>query len=270
VRVRADDSGTDKGEADVLGILQPDGSKIITLNSPIENLNSKAQTRLGVPAGGGDKVLADLVDAGGQNFDGFASNWYGQTPNTNDATQSNASQQPQIVNAGSVIQENGRPAIEFDNSSDTELEANPISYSNLTAYAVTKVTNVPTSNAHVISEKLGFLLKSAQNSTNYPRFQPYDSGYVTAEYQVNALNTQNLVFGVVDTDAKIFVNNNAGTTDTFGSFNNPGNTLTIGDTRQADDAGHNGTIQEAVVFDNNLINEKDKIETNINNFYGIF
>jgi hypothetical protein len=118
IRNRAEDAGTDKGEADVLPRLQPDGSKIIELNSPIENLNSKAQSRLGAPAGGGDKVFADLVDAGGANYDGFVSKGYDQSGNSNDATQSTASNQPQIVNSGSVLKNNGIPYIKFDGSDD--------------------------------------------------------------------------------------------------------------------------------------------------------
>jgi hypothetical protein len=40
----------------------------------------------------------------------------------------------------------------------------------------------------VLAQTNGFLLKSGQNPTNYPRFQPYDTGYKTAEYEVNSLN----------------------------------------------------------------------------------
>lgn len=111
VRCRADDQGTTKGEADVLPVLQPDGSKIITLDSPIENFS-------GTPFSGDGYVLADLVDAGNRNYDGLTSKWYEQTSNKNDATQAGAASQPKIVDAGSVIQKNGKPALEFDGSDD--------------------------------------------------------------------------------------------------------------------------------------------------------
>jgi len=111
VRVRADDQGTSKGEADALPILQPDGSKIITLDSPIENFQ-------GTPFSGDGYVLADLVDAGNGNYDGLISKWYGQTANKNDASNSTANEQPQIVNSGTVITEskNGKPALQFNNA----------------------------------------------------------------------------------------------------------------------------------------------------------
>tara|TARA_R100001198_G_C5235709_1_gene213703 strand:+ start:515 stop:1693 length:1179 start_codon:yes stop_codon:yes gene_type:complete len=45
--------------------------------------------------------------------DGFVVTWYDQSGGGNDATQSTASSQPQIVSAGSVILDNGLPCLDF-------------------------------------------------------------------------------------------------------------------------------------------------------------
>ena len=49
---------------------------------------------------------------------GFVTTWYDQSGNGNDATQTTASDQPQIVSSGSVILDNGKPSIQFDNTND--------------------------------------------------------------------------------------------------------------------------------------------------------
>ena len=53
--------------------------------------------------------------------DGFVTKWYDQSGNENDAvdaTQATDNDQPQIVDAGSTILENGKPAIQFDGVDD--------------------------------------------------------------------------------------------------------------------------------------------------------
>ena len=45
---------------------------------------------------------------------GFVTTWYDQSGNGNNATQSTAANQPRIVSSGSVITENGKPAVQFD------------------------------------------------------------------------------------------------------------------------------------------------------------
>ena len=116
LRARAfDPSGpADKGEADVK--YDPGADYFISLNSPIENLDANAQSRLGTNAGGGNKVLADLVDTDGSNYDGFTPKWHDQTVNGNDIANGTATEQPKIVNSGSVIKQNGKPALQHNNN----------------------------------------------------------------------------------------------------------------------------------------------------------
>ena len=51
---------------------------------------------------------------------GFVTTWYDQSGNGNDAEQTTAANQPKIYDSVSgVIEENGKPAVEFDGSDDT-------------------------------------------------------------------------------------------------------------------------------------------------------
>ena len=49
---------------------------------------------------------------------GFVTTWYDQSGNARNATQTTAANQPQIVSSGSVINENTKPCIQFDNTND--------------------------------------------------------------------------------------------------------------------------------------------------------
>ena len=50
--------------------------------------------------------------------DGHVTTWYDQTGNGNDATNSTESEQPLVVSAGTLVEENGKAAIDFDGVDD--------------------------------------------------------------------------------------------------------------------------------------------------------
>jgi hypothetical protein len=60
----------------------------------------------------GDLDTSSLLSFCGAG-DGFVTTWYDQSGNANNATQSTAGNQPQIVSSGSVILENSKPTISF-------------------------------------------------------------------------------------------------------------------------------------------------------------
>jgi hypothetical protein len=268
VRVRADDSGTDKGEADVLPILQPDNSKIITLNSPIENLNSKAQTRLGVPAGGGDKVFSDLVDAGGANYDGFVPTWYGQTPNTNDATQSTASNQPQIVNAGSVIQENNRPALKLNGNKyfDTNIGFS----GNKTCYIVINPDFGPTKFAGIICSDKSANRIILQNKNDY-LYQFYNSMLIieTEQYSGGVQSLITVTKNHTVATNKIFIDGSEANYGRRAAANSDVIANLQLFTRASNAESMVGTGQEIIIFGDDNLSERTGTEKNIDSFYNI-
>ncbi|HCP93644.1 MAG TPA: hypothetical protein DIU05_06395, partial [Bacteroidetes bacterium] len=71
---------------------------------------------IGFAAGGGLDTVTLKTFVGSGN--GFVTTWYDQSGNGRHATQATAANQPQIVNAGAVLTENGKPKIAFDGAND--------------------------------------------------------------------------------------------------------------------------------------------------------
>lgn len=216
----------------------------------------------------GDLDTAALLAHCGSG-DGTVSKWYDQSGDSRDASQTTVANQPQIVSSGSVITENGKPAVEFDGNDVLILSI--ISYTNISTIAVAKTTSIPSSNAHVVVQSVGVLLKSGQNQNNYPRFQPYDSGYKTAEYQVDSENQQLLLFGYTSSgNAYIYVNNNVGTSASISTLQSPANPFHIGLFPTVPNTSNNGPIQEVIIYPSDQSSNRSGIETNINHKYNIY
>jgi len=109
VEVRAFNGSADQGTADIMPYKIGD-EYWVDLNSTLENLDATAIGR-GLTT---SDTLGDLLSSGVNDYDGFVTTWFDQSGNANDATQSTAASQPQIASAGSLITENGKPAVEFD------------------------------------------------------------------------------------------------------------------------------------------------------------
>jgi len=82
-------------------------------------------TEIDIGFSGGTLDETALLNHVGSN-NGFVTKWYDQSGNGNDASNATASQQPQIVTSGSVVKENGKPAIAFDGSDDILVADNVI------------------------------------------------------------------------------------------------------------------------------------------------
>jgi len=95
--------------------------------------SGNTETDIGFSGGALDETA--LLNHVGSN-NGFVTKWYDQSGNGNDASNSTASEQPQIVSSGSVIKENGKPALEFDGSDDFfKIVNNEPIYENFTMYS---------------------------------------------------------------------------------------------------------------------------------------
>lgn len=71
-----------------------------------------------------DGTLAAFCGAG----DGFVKQWWDQSGNARHASQATTNAQPQIVDTGVVILEDGKPALRFDNSNDTLVLASTVAF----------------------------------------------------------------------------------------------------------------------------------------------
>jgi hypothetical protein len=224
---------------------------------------------LGAPAGGGDKVLADLVDSGNSNYDGYVPTWYGQTPNINNASNSTASEQPQIVNSGSVIKENGKPAIDFDGSDDTLTISTTTAQFlplNFTAFLVASQVNTGENFGELVGTNQEFLYGFLDGDRNVAIFteDTQNNNTLVKSITLSSDNKQHWRYYERNSN-ELFVqinkepvanNNNAPTS----------NTLLEKNLFLEPKQNKNCKFQEFIYFDKSGV-DKNQLRSNQNNFY---
>jgi hypothetical protein len=197
---------------------------------------------------------------------GFVTTWYDQSGNGRDATQTTAANQPQIVSSGSVIEENGKPAVQFDGSDD---------YFNLTTSIATNVDytgfQVVKRNAtSTISVTLaGVAIGNSYLAWNYNDNNLYfrsARGFIS-----NSLNTTNQTLFTslnIQTGNMTIFNDGSSVISTSPTvLSGTGDMDAIG--RRSSDYGI-GTTQEIIFYPSDQSSNRSGIETNINDFYSIY
>jgi hypothetical protein len=202
---------------------------------------------------------------------GFVTTWYDQSGNANNATQTTAANQPQIVSSGSVLTLTGigsaRPILSFDGTNDT-FNITPITLGQFASFYPYKKTasadvsiwmanNGVTGNPYtpVIYQNLGTYIQNnsvnqysnlAYNNTNYVLISGSYSGSV-GSIQINNSN----------------IALNLGTATSTGTqINNIGRRQPLEHSK--------GSVPEIILytFDNSA--NVSAINTNINTYYGIY
>lgn len=235
---------------------------------------------------------------------GFVTTWYDQSGNGNDATQSTAVNQPQIVSSGSVILENGKPAVQFDGSNDNFSVWNNTTAPTLFQDMSDAITLLSVEKASVISTSdfpfwaNGVTIAEIRNNTTTSSMHaPFNIGYsnstsgfgvtdelisgVEKEFSSTLSVAQRLTSRYINgDDLDVYINNASAISTTFTiatgdrSVSTNNSTFAIGsrsrDGGQVDNALFTGTMQEIVLYKSNLLSDNSGINTNINNFYNIY
>lgn len=228
-----------------------------------------------------DFSATDINDGSLETFcgsgDGFVTTWYDQSGNSNDATQTTTSEQPKIVSAGSLIVENGQPAIDFDGTTDyltvTQLAAvNNTSFSAFNVSSPTIDNGIILSIGNAGSSREFTLLESIIVSQigNGSGSQLQLSSSLTAT-GVSFLRSTHVSNGT----ASNYDNGSLSQSSqyTFSIFQS--NVLYIG-ASEFDSVGSStvrefgGKIQESVVYPSDQSSNRTAIEDNINFHYGIY
>lgn len=189
---------------------------------------------------------------------GFVKTWYDQSSNGNNATQTTASNQPQIVSSGSVILENGKPSVQFDGINDYFTTS--VSATQPNTYFIThkKITHT---NSYLFDG-----VTARQVQTDDTRI--FAGVSLTNAYPNSLLNTQqtytilfNSLSSSTFSNSNNIITGNAGNNDIqnllIGCNNSNSNTL-------------DGNIQEFILYPSNQSSNRTGIETNINDFYSIY
>jgi len=206
--------------------------------------------------------------------DGFVTTWYDQSGNTGrNATQSTASNQPQIVSSGSVLSLNSKSSIVFDGTNDSFSQSLPNDFygtKDLNIFCVTK--NVNTSETGGITQKRNGALDGNMGvgviNGKY-QFQTRDTG--TGDAIINTSSTyatQQIISVARDSSGiNMYLPETLSALTTTADLTSTG-TSEIG---TGNSYGHlGGQMQELIIYTTNQSANRAAIETNINSYYGIY
>jgi hypothetical protein len=195
---------------------------------------------------------------------GFVTTWYDQSGNGRDATQTTASNQPQIVSSGSVILENSKPTILWNNVSGKLLRTSSFTGGTIdTSFSVVKVTTQGTAFMDgLTANNISFWSTDTAGS-----FRVF-AGQVDVVPNIFYINTQSLMTAIVNSSSSILkVNNTQVTGRNFGT--NIRNGVSIGGLGTTFNP-LNGNVQEIIIYPNNQNTNSSAIQANINSFYSIY
>ena len=205
--------------------------------------------------------------------DCFVTTWYDQI-GSNHATQTIATSQPKIydVLTGDITRENGKPAMVFDGAGDHLFIPNVAGRSNIDSYFVNRHddTSTTATNAEVYLYPTGngagnFGFVGRKNSTTTSL---HSSSYGSPSlYKNNILlspTNRDEVYSLIGQTQNI-VNHQGASTSSWNEYQ-------YGLYSAGEGLFHfEGTLQEIVIFDNNLTpDNRQKLHDDINNHYNIF
>ena len=198
---------------------------------------------------------------------GFVTTWYDQSGNANNATQTTAANQPQIVSSGAVLTLNSKPALNWNGTNYwlTTAQFSP-EITQPATYFITAQSNTGSSNA-LFDGFTNAKILYYRNGTNFSFNGPSALVETTA-----AATTQLLYTNLANGASSAFFNNgvskasgNAGTNNIDGIvIGNLGSGFTA--------AGFQlrGNYQELVLYPSNQTSNQTAIESNINTYYAIY
>lgn len=199
---------------------------------------------------------------------GFITTWYDQSGNANNATQTTAANQPQIVLNGAMITTGGKNSIKFDGTND-RLDASGVTTGN------PKSIFVATKNDYLgFIERVLFDSVTTSQATFYKRGDDkIEIAFGNAVASSYVMTTNFVLYSVmhngissnafVNSSTQFYTNANWGT--------NAFNGLRIGASRgNAPTVFYIGNISEFIVYGSNQSTNRTGIEGNINTFYSIY
>jgi hypothetical protein len=233
------------------------------------------ETDIGYDANGDLDTSAIASHCGSAN--GYVVTWYDQSGNSNNATQSTPSAQPQIYNGTAVITENGKPAVEFDGSvnalhavySTASSEDFPLTTFQVIETATTSGNQTFTSlNKSDDTDPIRSAISLTGNYGYYNR-----DGNLTVATNSSAQSAIQALMTITDTGTVGNVYYNASQIVTNGSTD-IGSTsidrLSLGAFRENTPSNFlNGHLQEVIVYNSDQSSNRTGIETNIMTYYNI-
>lgn len=227
----------------------------------VRRSTDNATQDIGYDSNGNLDTAALLSFVGAEN--GFVRTWYDQSGNSNDATQSTAANQPQIITSGTLNTLGTKPAINFNND----------------------YLDIPST-----TDFQGFLdVYKSWNSTSYSSFGVIILGSTTSGniyYQylgtnflqggtINSITVNDSVYRLTnffhDTSDGFINHNGTDYSATIAGYNNNSNSRVwrIGAYPAGVQWNFTGNLQEFIVYSGNQVG-KSGIKSNINSYFSIY
>jgi len=211
-------------------------------------------------------ALTNFVGAG----NGFVTKWYDQSGNNRDAAQTTSSWQSKIVNAGTIITENGKPAIEFITNTVTgaKLTITGLTTQLNSSFLVSSVVKANTQTGYrgifttTTTGSNGMMMLSRGGTNNW-------GTYGNGAYRQSNSNIQGAALTLItmqssDGNAGNFYKNSSAD----GTFTDTEGQTYVGIGGQQTQE-FNGKISEVIAYPTDQSVNRTGIETNIINYYGL-
>jgi hypothetical protein len=195
--------------------------------------------------------------------DAYVDTWYDQS-GVNNAVQETAANQPKIAESGALLAD----GLKFDGSNDVLVSTSFSATQPITTSAVFKSSNTSDSQTVVGGRTYNYIIHRAGGAATAglntgTLYAPFSS--ITTKQLMTTL--ANGASSTVSQNGVISSTGNAGTGDqTDLGIGSNGN----GGTAGSGSAKFDGSIEEVIVYDSDQSNNRFKIESNINNYYGLY
>jgi hypothetical protein len=198
---------------------------------------------------------------------GFVTTWYDQSGNANNAIQTTAANQPQIVSAGAVLLQGTKPTLRFDGTNDF-MDASGVTTGNpKSIFIATKAISLPGVEVVIfdsVTTNQALLYKAANNiiSIGFGTFSSTSYTATTNYILYSILHNGSTSNVYINSSTQILTNANLGT--------NAFNGLRIAAVRGTASLFYDGNMPEYIVWGSNQASNRTGIETNINTYYAIY
>lgn len=233
----------------------------------VRRSNDDAESDIGFDSFGFLDISALSNFVGGNS--GLVTTWYDQSKNSNNLLQATGTQQPRIVNSGTVdrLAGSNRPTLIFDGSNDSLQSSTLINNSPLSIFVVNRLddasSNVRPLFDSVDSTQAIFLKLDTQN------ILMAFGGEVTSG---TTANTNTVLYSIMqapnsnnsfrNSTTQFYTNTNLGSNGFTG--------LRLGTTRGASFLYWSGAITEFIVYSSDQSSNRTTIDRNINNYYILY
>ena len=247
----------------------------------VRRSSDNAETDIGFS--GGNLDTSALSSFCGSS-DGFVTTWYDQSGNNRNAIQTTASNQPQIVSSGNIINVNSKSALYFDGFNYSLLNSTLIAGTTQSAFYVKKGMNIyGNSNIFGFPSASG----SAQLGIYYWNSSPFSYGFNSWNGDSWGYDGANTEFLSQTLEMALFLNGNPSSSGVKLFINNSQKTLSqvrgtsvsrtmqdglkIGQGAIQNDQNFDGNLQELVIWSADYSStNRSGIQSNINSYYGIY